>query len=111
MEHLSNEVMVKIASVVSDEKFAVVKNGVAYHLLSNEVIPSEHIMHQRIHPDGYYRLSEATCGGGKQNDCFVGRPSPTCDSFAPSKCGVYSLYSVKDLKLSLEQVLELMNQP
>lgn len=96
----------QLSSVLKDKDFAIVEDSIPKHLISGEVIPIEHVMHRRIHPDGYYYLSEATCGGGKNNDCFVGRASPTCDARSETKCGVYSLYSINSLRLTLDQALQ-----
>ncbi|MDK9789794.1 hypothetical protein [Vibrio sp. D431a] len=104
----SKELAINLAKVLKDDKFAIVENSVVKHLLTGEVIPVEHIMYKRIHNDGIYKLSPATCGGGKNSDCFIGAPSPTCEARSETKCGVYSLYEVNSLKLTVDQIEQLI---
>ena len=87
--------------------FAVVKDGVVYHL-NGEEIPVEHIMYHKVPKDGYYEIWEATCDG----QCEVGKASiETCRAYAPLKCAVYTFRAVNDceFRLSLSDCETLIN--
>jgi hypothetical protein len=105
LEILSKEEVI-LLSKMSGDKYVEVKDTIIKNVLSNEIIPLEHANGQRQPQDGFYRISEATCGGsltnGKGGDfkptpeniekyqCQVGRHAPKCRMYSKTKCAIYS---------------------
>ena len=79
------------------EKFAVIKDGKAYHLSDGVEIPVDHMMYQRMLKDGYYTISAATCG--EDSGCKVGNYLKTCNAYSKKKCAVYALTDISEEKL------------
>lgn len=108
----------KKISKITGITFAEIKDGITSHLISGEVIPDEHINktnrmkvtgHSR--PDGVYRISEATCDGGTNNDCSIGSPSPKCvenKCYSKNKCAVYYFDSYTSGYVNINDCLKLM---
>jgi hypothetical protein len=101
---------IEFLSVNFGRKYAMIKNGVATHALSGELISSEHLrtdFKELKKPDGIYDLGEATCdgalpllNGGKAEpteenklkyQCKIGRHAPECEMYNRNKCAIYSL--------------------
>lgn len=109
----------KRISEISDYRFAEIKDGITHHLISGEVIPDNLINKTNRmkklgtpRPDGFYRISEATCdGGGEAQDCSIGSPSPRCLEnfcYSENKCAVYYFNDYRGGFLSVGQCLDLM---
>jgi len=113
-----NNNQIKFLTENFDNKYCVVKDGIATHALSGELIPTEHIIYSKTYPDGVYELSESTCGGSMTNgnggefepteenkelyQCRIGRTAPKCWSNKARKCGVYSFVDVDRCSLNVK---------
>lgn len=80
-------------------KFAESKDGVMYHM-DGTVIPIELISYDKIPKDGFYEISEYTCGGGGEKQpgsCAIGEPAQRCKDrgiFDKRECGRYSFCNI-----------------
>lgn len=87
--------------------YCSIENGIIKNIHTDEIIPLELTHMREVWADGQYKLGDMTCGGGMTNgidgeheptpeniekyQCRVGRQNPTCSSYYPKKCAVYSL--------------------
>jgi hypothetical protein len=115
LELLSKEEVI-LLSKMSGEKYVEVKDTIIKNVLSNEVISLDNIGRQKQPLDGFYRISEATCGGSLTNgkggnfsptpeniakyQCQVGRHAPKCTMYSKAKCAVYFLEEAEMHNLS-----------
>ena len=117
MTKLTNEEM-NFLREETGMNFAVIRDGIVTNQLSGEIIPVELLSYQRVRPDGVYRMTEATCGGGMTNgkgkdinptpesieryQCRVGRRNPKCTMYSTLKCAVYCFGKVDAFTLSIK---------
>lgn len=95
----------------TENRYAVVFNGIARFVSNGVEIPIAHIARQTVPKNGMYRLSPAVCSG---DNCSVGIPNPKCvgqGTYSVAKCAVWYLEpDIAETRVTTEQALAMVQE-
>ena len=93
--------LIKISKLTGNQ-YAEIRNGITSHIITGKIIP-DYLINKTNRmkklniprPDGFYELTEATCGG----KCAIDIPKPKCieeGCYSKNKCALYYFRSIND---------------